>query len=375
MKRKLKIASLLLSAVMLLSSCTLDVDRNGSTADNSSSITITQESTQETTATTTVTTTSVTVPTTKQTTTSPPTTTTTTTTTTTPPTTTTTTTTTTKAVSFSLDALNIPQYSKSPYVEINNNIPFFYDTTTSEFENYSQLDDLGRCGQAYANISPSTMPTEPRGEIGNVKPSGWQTIKYNGIVEGNYLYNRCHLIAYELAAENANKLNLITGTRYLNTEGMLPFENRVADYVKSTGNHVMYRVTPLFEGNNLVASGVLMEGLSVEDDGKGIEFCVYCYNVQPGVSINYANGNSELDGTVTTTQQTTTTTKKVETSPPATQEQPAQCNYIANANTKKFHYPSCSSVDQMAEHNKVYFNGTRDELIAQGYEPCKRCNP
>lgn len=370
MKNKLRIASLLLSAVMLLSSCTLNAD--SSTPDSSSSITVSQESSQETTKTTTVATTTATDPTTEQTTTLSPAATTTTTTTTTPPTTTTTTT---KAVSFSLDVLNVPQYSKSPYVEVNNNIPFFSETTTDEFENYSQLDSLGRCGQAYANISPRTMPTEPRGEIGSVKPSGWQTIKYNGIVEGNYLYNRCHLIAYELAAENANKRNLITGTRYMNTEGMLPFENRVADYVKSTGNHVMYRVTPLFEGNNLVANGVLMEGLSVEDDGKGIEFCVYCYNVQPGVNINYANGNSELDGTVTTTQQTTTTTKKIETSPPATQDQPAQCSYIANANTKKFHYPDCSSVNQIAEHNIVYFTGTRDEIIAQGYEPCKRCNP
>lgn len=374
MKKKMKIASLLLSALILLSSCTMDLDRSHSTSDSSSKTTTSQNTTE----TTVTTTTSVTVPTTEQTTTAPPTTTTTTITTTTPPTTTTTTTTTTKAVNFSLENLNVPQYSKSPYVEINNNIPFFSETTTSEFENYSQLDNLGRCGQAYANISPNTMPTEPRGEIGSVKPSGWHTIKYNGIIEGNYLYNRCHLIAYELAAENANKLNLITGTRYMNTEGMLPFENRVADYVKSTGNHVMYRVTPMFDGNNLIASGVLMEGLSVEDDGGGIEFCVYCYNVQPGVRINYANGNSELDGSITTTQQTTTTTtttKKIETSPPATQAQPVQCNYIGNENTKKFHNPNCSSVGQMAEHNKVHFNCTRDEIIAQGYSPCKRCNP
>lgn len=371
MKNKMKIVSLLLSAVILLSSCTLDIDRNSSTSDSSSSITVSSK----TTATTIVTTSTATISTTEQTTTQLTTTTTTTTTTTAPPTSTTTTTTSAKAVNFSLDTLNVPPYSKSPYVEINNNIPFFSETTTAEFENYSQLDDLGRCGQAYANISPSTIPTEPRGSIGSVKPSGWHTIKYNGIVDGNYLYNRCHLIAYELAAENANTRNLITGTRYMNIEGMLQFENRVADYVKRTGNHVMYRVTPLFEGNNLIASGVLMEGLSVEDDGRGIEFCVYCYNVQPGITINYANGNSELDGTVTTTQQTTTTVQKVQTSPPETQTQHVQCSYIANANTKKFHYPDCSSVSQMAEHNKVYLNGTRDDVIAQGYSPCQRCNP
>ncbi len=190
----------------------------------------------------------------------------------------------------------IPAYSGDPYVEINNNTPFFTsdEITTEAFENYSNLDSLGRCGVAFANICQEIMPTESRGSIGSVKPTGWHTIKYD-IVSGNYLYNRCHLIAYELAGENANEKNLITGTRYFNVTGMLPFENEVADYVKDTGNHVLYRVTPIFDGNNLVASGVLMEAYSVEDSGAGISFCVYCYNVQPGIGIDYATGDSWLE--------------------------------------------------------------------------------
>ena len=192
------------------------------------------------------------------------------------------------------DLSSIPAYSGSPSVEINGNVPFFLadGVSTGEFENYSELDSLGRCGPAYANISPSTLPTEKRGRIGMVRPSGWHTVKYNNLIEGNYLYNRCHLIAYELAGENANVRNLITGTRYLNTEGMLPYENKVAEYVRNTGNHVTYRVTPVFQGDNLLASGVLMEAFSVEDKGQGIEFCIYCYNVQPGINIDYSNGDS-----------------------------------------------------------------------------------
>lgn len=190
---------------------------------------------------------------------------------------------------------NIPKYTDSPYIAINNNIPFFEDNelTTTSFETYSQLDSLGRCGVCVANVGQDLMPTESRGDIGSVKPTGWQTIKYD-IVEGKYLYNRCHLIGYQLTAENANKQNLITGTRYLNVTGMLPFENMVADYVKETGNHVYYRVTPIFDGDNLVASGVLMEAKSVEDNGEGVLYNVYCYNVQPGITINYATGESQL---------------------------------------------------------------------------------
>lgn len=188
---------------------------------------------------------------------------------------------------------DIPAYSGEPYVILNNNWPDFdaEDLTTEPFELYSELDYLGRCGVAYANICLEIMPTEPREEIGQVKPSGWHTAKYE-CVEGKYLYNRCHLIGYQLAGENANKQNLITGTRYMNVDGMLPFENMVDSYVEETGNHVLYRVTPIFDGGNLVASGVQMEAFSVEDEGEGLCFNVYIYNVQPGVSIDYATGDS-----------------------------------------------------------------------------------
>ena len=187
----------------------------------------------------------------------------------------------------------IPEYSGSPYVEINGNEPDFSksDFTADSFETYSELDSLGRCGAAYANVGQDLMPTGPRSSIGQVKPTGWHTAKYD-TVDGKYLYNRCHLIGYQLTAENANKKNLITGTRYLNVDGMLPFENMVADYIHETGNHVLYRVTPVFEGNNLVASGVEMEAESVEDRGESISFHVFCYNVQPGIGIDYATGDS-----------------------------------------------------------------------------------
>lgn len=187
----------------------------------------------------------------------------------------------------------IPDYSGEPYVVLNDNWPEFgaEDLTLEAFENYSELDDLGRCGTAFANICLEIMPTEPRGDIGQVKPSGWQTVKYD-CVDGKYLYNRCHLIGYQLAGENANEKNLITGTRYMNVMGMLPFENMVDSYVEETANHVLYRVTPVFEGRNLVASGVRLEAFSVEDEGEGLSFNVFVYNVQPGVVIDYATGES-----------------------------------------------------------------------------------
>lgn len=195
--------------------------------------------------------------------------------------------------SFDLD--KIPKFDGStPYVIINNNMPEFgkEKLTTESFEEYSNLDSLGRCGVAIANIGIDLMPTEERESIGQIKPSGWKTIKYD-CVEAKYLYNRCHLIGYQLTAENANKKNLITGTRYLNVEGMLPFENQVADYIKETENHVLYRVTPIFEGENLVASGVQIEAQSVEDTGKGICFNVYVYNCQPNIQIDYLTGESK----------------------------------------------------------------------------------
>lgn len=191
---------------------------------------------------------------------------------------------------------DIPDYSGSAFIEINGNEPYFSDDdyTTSSFEYYADLDELGRCGTAYACVGTDIMPTEERGQIGKIKPSGWQTVKYD-FIDGKYLYNRCHLIAYQLTGENANEKNLITGTRYLNVTGMLPFEKMVANYVKTTGNHALYRVTPVFENDDLVAKGVLIEAKSVEDKGEGVTLCVYCYNVQPNVTINYKTGKSEYN--------------------------------------------------------------------------------
>lgn len=283
------------------------------------------------------------------------------------------TTTTTTRASSKFNTSLIPAYSGSAYVAINGNNPFFSsaDMTTSAYENYSPLDSLGRCGVAMSCIGRELMPTEPRGSIGMVKPSGWHLVKYQGI-EGNYLYNRCHLIGYQLTGENANERNLVTGTRYMNVQGMEPIENRTANYIKSTGNHVIYRSTPIFIGSNLVCSGVLMEGKSVEDNGAGLTFCVFAYNVQPGVTINYADGSSSGPEFI----ETQTTPKA--TVPKATNNNPApqpSSSYVLNKNTHKFHYASCSSVSKMAEKNKAYFNGTRDQAIAQGYSPCKQCNP
>lgn len=291
------------------------------------------------------------------------------------------------------NAADVPAYSGEPYTAVNNNEPYFTsdNLTTEAFENYSELDALGRCGVAYANVCLETMPTEKRGNISEVKPTGWHSVKYDN-VDGKSLYNRCHLIGYQLTAENANQQNLITGTRYLNVDGMLPFENMVADYVKETDNHVLYRVTPIFTGDNLVADGVLMEGYSVEDEGDGICFCVYAYNVQPGITIDYATGDSWLSSEKgnsdsssggnsavsqsaadkSGTQQAAVQTESVkETSAPVS----TGTEYILNTNTKKFHYPSCSSVKQMKASNKKEYTGSRDDLIAQGYDPCKKCNP
>lgn len=272
------------------------------------------------------------------------------------------------------DISSIPAFSNKAYVVVNNNIPYFTesDYSTTSFEHYSNLDKLGRCGVAYASVGVDLMPTEERGSIGQVKPTGWHTVKYD-IVDGKYLYNRCHLIGYQLSGENANTKNLITGTRYMNVDGMLPFENMVADYVKETENHVMYRVTPIFEGDNLVATGVLMEAYSVEDDGDGICFNVFCYNAQPGIAIDYSDGSSSLISSEAVTEPEQTTSAVTDTNPSEPTDSGA--TYILNTNTKKFHYPSCSSVDQMSEKNKKEYTGSREDLINQGYEPCKRCNP
>ena len=236
----------------------------------------------------------------------------------------------------------VPKYNGKSSVAVHGNKPYFTSRekqNTNTFESYHKLDKLGRCGVAYANVSKDTMPTEARGEIGQIRPSGWHTVKYTGVVDGNYLYNRCHLIAYCLTAENANKKNLITGTRYLNTEGMLPFENMVADYIKETGNHVLYRVTPIYNGDNLVADGVQMEARSVEDDGEGITYHVYCYNVQPGVGIDYATGESWLESTTSSSDSTQKDTK------PVKQDTTKLTKYVLNTSTMKFHKPDCSGVE------------------------------
>jgi Adenosine deaminase len=227
---------------------------------------------------------------------------------------------------------------------------------------------------AEAAIGQDLMPTEERGSIGSVKPSGWHTVRYNGVVDGNYLYNRCHLIGFQLSGENANERNLITGTRYLNIDGMLPFENMVADYVQETNNHVLYRVTPVFEGDNLLAAGVLMEGYSVEDDGDGICFCIFAYNVQPGVTINYATGDSALDGVASTSGSDPSVVQEPSSDTQAGTST-VEAHYVLNNNTKKFHLPSCSSADDIKASNKEEYYGSRDELISMGYDACKRCNP
>lgn len=338
---------------------------------------------------------------------------------------------------------NLPAYSGKAYVEINGNVPSFKkaELTTKSFESYSKQDSLGRCGVAFANVCKDTMPTEERGSIGMVKPTGWHTVKYDN-VDGKYLYNRCHLIGYQLTAENTNERNLITGTRYMNVEGMLPFENKVADYIDSTGNHVLYRATPIFKGSNLLASGVQLEAYSVEDKGKGVCFNVYCYNVQPDIVIDYSGGSSKLSdnaivsiklnyskyslkvgqtktfvattspekaaksvkwyssnnkvatvnskgkvtakkaGTVTITAKTTNGLKatckitvKNNSVTVDNSDKSTGGSYILNTNTKKFHYPSCSSVKAMSAKNKWAVSYSRDKIIGMGYDPCKRCNP
>ena len=279
-------------------------------------------------------------------------------------------------------------YSGSPYEVVHDNVPFFTEEEkiVDGFEEYSALDRLGRCGVAYANICIDVMPVESRGSIGNIRPSGWHTVKYNDLIDGNYLYNRCHLIAFELAGENANEKNLITGTRYMNVVGMLPFENKVADYVKTTQHHVLYRVTPVFTDDNLVADGVLMEAYSVEDKGEGIQFCVYAFNVQPGIEIDYAtgesrlrNGDSVMSAESSGNEEELPDKEDVEEETTVNNDSPDNDEkteeYILNTNTHKFHYPYCRSVDDMKEENKQTVNGTRDEIIDMGYTPCGNCKP
>ncbi len=248
----------------------------------------------------------------------------------------------------------LPVYDGKPYVVLNQNQPEFSEDelTTKAYESYGQLDELGRCSVATASIGQELMPTESRGNISSVKPTGWHSIQYD-CVDGKSLYNRCHLIGFQLTGENANEYNLITGTRYLNTQGMLPFENMVADYIKETNNHVAYRVTPVFKDDNLVADGVKMEAYSIEDDGEGICFNVYCFNIQPQVVIDYATGDSYLEGQKDYVEH--------------------EYKYVLNTNTMKVHKIECSHVEKINEQNYQVSNEELDELLKQGYSLCKTC--
>ena len=256
---------------------------------------------------------------------------------------------------ISLD--QVPEYSGEPFSVLNGNIPLFTeeDITDESYEYYGDLDALNRCTVTMASIGRDLMPTEDRGNIGQVKPTGWVTAKYD-FVDGKYLYNRCHLIGFQLTGENANAENLITGTRYMNVDGMLPFENMVADYIKETGNHVLYRVVPVFEGDNLVADGVTMEAWSVEDDGEGICFYVYIYNVQPGVEIDYATGESRLAQAVGESDEIVLA-------------------YVVNTSSKKFHDASCSQAESIKPENRETFETTRSQMIAWDFTPAGCCKP
>ena len=256
------------------------------------------------------------------------------------------------------DLLGVPYFSGDPWTPVNDNEPTFTDEeiTTTGYEFYSELDNLGRCGYVMACVGTEMMPTEDRGDISSIKPTGWVQKQYDGnLVSGGNLYNRCHLIGFQLTGENANKKNLITGTRYMNWDGMVEFENMIADYIKDTGNHVMYRVTPIFEGYEYVARGVLMEAYSVEDKGDGIQFCVYCYNNQPGVVIDYATGASYLEDKP---------------------EENGKTNlYILNTKSGKFHLPECSGVKSISAENKKSIEAGYYTMVEHGYDPCGQCKP
>ena len=278
-----------------------------------------------------------------------------------------------------IDNISIPEYNGKAYVAINRNIPFFTEDEISKAktcieqntkyfgdddEHYSDLDSLGRCGVATALLSKNTMPPdgEERGSIGMVKPAGWHTSKYDKtVISDMYLYNRCHLIGWQLGNENANEKNLTTGTRYLNVEGMLPFENKIDDYIENTHQHVLYRVTPIYIDSELVCRGILMEAMSIEDDL--CTFCVYCYDVQPGVKIDYLTGDNWLD--------TDKQTKPTET----TSVSETKGNYVLNTHTMKIHRPDCDAANKISVDNRQEFSGSIDELLNEGYTRCKSCNP
>ena len=295
---------------------------------------------------------------------------------------------------FDIEAFleNPPDYDGNAVTVINRNIPLFTEEEIAQSKsiNYSPLDELGRCGTALGLLGPETIPQEKRGMIGDVRPSGWQTVRYDDRIEDRYLYNRCHLIGYQLAGDNADPRNLITGTRYLNMSGMLPFENMVFAYISETANHVLYRVRPIFIEDNLLASGVLMEARSIEDQGRGISFCVYAHNVQPGVIINYKSGDSIADSQwnysipIEIAQETDTgflplsDTEMTDMVPSKVLSEPDNSmavTYVLNTNTKRFHDPACPSVQETKEKNRKDFYGSREEAIEEGYIPCGRCKP
>lgn len=290
-----------------------------------------------------------------------------------------------------------PTADEGDYVEIDDNTPSFTvdDATTDAFQSFSPFDWLGRCGTAYACLGPETLPTDVRGDISEIHPSGWVQNFYD-FIEGESLYNRSHLIAHCLSGQDANEQNLITGTRHFNADVMEPIEAMVLDYIERTSNHVLYRVTPVFEGDELVARGVQIEALSMEDGGQGVSLNVFLRNIQPGVAIDYATGNNWADEAATAgSWNTSAATSSLSTSAAAgaaplapisaaattnqaddaSTDTPATVTYVVNKNTGKFHYPSCSSVPKIKAKNRMDSNQTRDELIAQGYVPCKNCNP
>lgn len=272
------------------------------------------------------------------------------------------------------DYKSIPEYSGEPYVEVNGNVPYFTkeEVTDKSFETYGELDSLGRCTTSVASLSKDTMPDEKekRGKIGNVKPTGWHSKKYD-CVQGKFILNRAHCIGWQLGAENANEKNLVSGTRYMNLE-MLEYENMVADYIKETGNHVMYRVTPVFVDKEMLCRGLLMEGYSVEDSGKGISYCVFFYNVQPGVEMNYLTGDSEYTGEFLDKDSVAVVYEEGTSKKESNQK---ESSYVLNTNTKKFHLPTCRGIKDIKEENKKTFNGKREELLKDSYSPCKMCNP
>ncbi len=306
-----------------------------------------------------------------------------------------------------IDLDQIPEYSGEPSVEVNGGEPEFSqseidsakagasgDEEEGAFDQkLSGLDPQGRCGPAFACLDREHMPEGERGSIGMIKPSGWKTVRYDFIDNGGYLYNRCHLIGWQLTGVNDDERNLITGTRYMNTEGMLPYENRVADCLRSTDEHVLYRVTPVFDGDDLLAKGVQMEALSVEDQGASVSFNVFCYNVQPGVEIDYSDGSNHLaEGAVRSMPQEEAEAGETEARETETQQAEAEdsrqdeaagernggseeLDYVLNTNTHRFHYPDCKSVSDMKDKNKEEFHGSRDELISMGYQPCGNCRP